>query len=84
MAHQHAEKAKFVVAKSEQEKRAAIIRAEGEAEAAKLISESIESSGRGIVDIRKIEAATEIATTLSNAHNVTYLPGGGNVLYQLK
>jgi prohibitin 1 len=84
VAHQRAEKAKFVVAKSEQEKQAAIIRAEGEAEAAKLISESIELAGRGIVEIRKIEAAEEIADTLARAPNVTYLPSGGNILYSVK
>ena len=83
VAHQQAERSKFVVAKTEQEKLAAIIRAEGEAEAAKLISQSIESAGRGLVEIRKIEAAREIAETLANAQNVTYLPGNGNILYQL-
>lgn len=37
-AQQEAERSKFVVAKAEQERRAAIIRAEGESEAAKLVS----------------------------------------------
>jgi len=83
VAHQHAERSKFIVAKTEQEKQAAIIRAQGEAEAAKLISDSIEKAGRGLVDIRKIEAAKEIAQTLATASNITYLPGNGNVLYQL-
>lgn len=84
VAHQKAERSKFVVARTEQEKQAAIIRAEGEAQAAKLLSQAIEKAGRGLVEIRKIEAAKEIAQTLANAPNVTYLPGqGGNVLYQL-
>lgn len=83
VAMQNAEKSKFVVAKTEQEKRAAIIKAEGEAEAAFLISQAISESGRGFIEIRKIEAAKEIAQTLANASNVTYLPGGGNVLLQL-
>lgn len=39
LASQEAERSKFVVMKAEQEKRAAIIRAQGEAEAARLISE---------------------------------------------
>ncbi|ETO04725.1 hypothetical protein RFI_32669 [Reticulomyxa filosa] len=84
VAHQHAERSKFIVAKTEQEKLAAIICAEGEAEAAKLISDSIETSGRGLVDIRKIEAAKEIAQTLANASNITYLPEGGSILYRLQ
>ena len=84
VAHQKAERSKFVVARTEQEKQAAIIRAEGEAQAAKLLSQAIEKAGRGLVEIRKIEAAKEIAQTLANAQNVTYLPGqGGNVLYSL-
>jgi len=84
VAHQQAERSKFIVAKTEQEKLAAIIRAEGEAEAAKLISTAIEKAGRGLVQIRKIEAAKEIAATLANAQNVTYLPGSGNLLYNVQ
>lgn len=83
VANQLAERSKFIVAKTEQEKLAAIIRAEGEAQAAKLLSEAIEKAGRGLVEIRKIEAAKEIAATLANAQNVTYLPDNGNMLYQL-
>eukprot|EP00483_Globobulimina_turgida_P000535 UN00535 len=83
VAAQKAERYKFIVAKTEQEKRAAIIQAEGESEAARLLSTSIEKAGRGFIEIRKIEAAKEIAETLAHASNVTYLPGGGNVLYQL-
>ena len=62
--------------KAEQEKTAAIVRAEGEAQAARLISESIEKYGRGLIDLRSIEAAKEIAGTLSSSANVSYLPGG--------
>jgi len=84
VAHQQAERSKFIVAKTEQEKQAAIIRAEGEAEAAKLISDAIEKVGRGLVEIRKIEAAREIADTLAHASNVTYIPSQGNMLYNIK
>jgi len=66
---------------AEQEKRAAIIRAEGEAEAAKTISHALEKAGEAFVAFRKIEASKAIATSLSNNPNVTYIPsGGGNVL----
>lgn len=37
-AQQEAERSKFIVMKAEQEKRAAVIRAEGESEAARLVS----------------------------------------------
>lgn len=80
VAHQHAERSKFIVMRTEQEKRAAVVRASGESEAAKMISEAIEESGPGLVDIRRIEAAAEIATTLTAGNNITYLPSG-NILY---
>lgn len=80
VAQQQAERSKFIVMRTEQEKRAAIIRAGGESEAAKLISDAIEEAGSGLVDIRRIEAAQEIALTLTSGNNVTYLPSG-NMLY---
>lgn len=80
VAQQLAERSKFIVMRTEQEKRAAIIRAGGESEAAKLISDAIEEAGSGLVDIRRIEAAQDIAQTLTAGNNITYLPSG-NMLY---
>ncbi|KAJ3131248.1 Prohibitin-1, subunit of the prohibitin complex (Phb1p-Phb2p) [Physocladia obscura] len=81
IAQQEAERARFIVEKAEQEKLAAIIRAEGDATAADLISKAITKAGQGLVDLRRIEASKEIAATLSGSKNVTYLPGGaGNNL----
>merc|ERR1711879_783888 len=80
VAQQLAERSKFIVMRTEQEKQAAVIRAQGESEAAKMISDAIEEAGSGLVDIRRIEAAQEIATTLTAGNNVTYLPSG-NMLY---
>jgi len=82
VAQQEAERSKYIVAKSEQEKKAAVIRASGEAEAAKLIGEAMES-GVGFIELRKIEAYRDIAEILSRSRNVTYLPNGGNVLLNL-
>ncbi|KAI8854457.1 hypothetical protein BC829DRAFT_424497 [Chytridium lagenaria] len=76
IAQQEAERARFVVEKAEQEKQAAIIRAEGDAVAADLISKSLQKAGQGLVELRRIEAAKDIASTLSSSRNVTYLPGG--------
>ncbi|KAJ8540154.1 hypothetical protein K7X08_026543 [Anisodus acutangulus] len=45
VAQQEAERSKFVVMKSDQERRAAIIRAEGESESAKLISDATAAAG---------------------------------------
>jgi len=83
VAEQDAERAKFVVLKASQEQKAAVIRAEGEADAAKLISAALDDSP-ALVEIRKIEAAKDIADTLGRSRNVTYLPSGGqNMLLNL-
>lgn len=69
---------------SEQERQAAVVRAEGEAEAATIISRALSKAGDGLVQFRRIEASKEIAGTLAQGRtNVTYLPGGGNVLLQV-
>ena len=67
--------------KAEQERQAAVIRAEGEAEAAGTISRALEKAGEAFVAFRKIEASKAIVQSLANNPNVTYIPsGGGNVL----
>jgi len=76
VAEQDAERAKFMVLKAEQEKQAAIIKAEGESTAAALVSKSLEGSP-ALVELRRIEAAKDIADTLARSRNVTYLPSGG-------
>lgn len=68
-------------AQAEQERKAAVIRAEGEAEAAKIISQALVKAGDSFVTFRKIEASKAIATSLANNPNVTYIPSGnGGVL----
>lgn len=83
VAEQDAERARFVVLKAEQERNAAIIRAEGESESAKLISDATKAAGAGLVELRRIEAAKDIAETMSKSQNVVYLPSGGNMLLGL-
>lgn len=83
VAQQEAERSKFVVMKADQERRAAIIRAEGESDAAKLISEATTKAGMGLIELRRIEASREIASTLAKSPNVAYLPGGNNMLLAL-
>jgi len=75
-ARQDSERARFLVLKAEQEKQAAIIRAEGESESARVISAALQKSP-ALVELRRIEAAKDIADTLSRSRNVTYLPSGG-------
>jgi regulator of protease activity HflC (stomatin/prohibitin superfamily) len=77
VAQQDAERSKFVVLKAEQERQAAIIRAEGESEAARLISSALRKAGTAVIDVRRIDAAKQIADVLSRSRNVVYVPGGG-------
>lgn len=72
VAAQDAERAKFVVEKAEQDKRSAIIRAQGEAKSAQLIGEAI-SSNPAFITLRKIEASREIANTISTSQNRVFL-----------
>jgi prohibitin 1 len=83
VAEQDAERAKFVVQLAEQERNAAIIRAEGESEAAKLISDATKQYGGGLIELRRIEAAKDISETMAKSRNVTYLPSSGNQLLQI-
>ena len=57
VAQQESERAKFVVAKAEQLKQAAIIRAEGESEAAELISAALAMNGTGLIEVRRIDVS---------------------------
>lgn len=84
VAQQEAERARFIVEKAEQEKLASIIRAEGDAQAAELVSTAFKKFGMGIVELRRFEASKEIAGQLSQSRNVVYLPANGsNMLLNL-
>ena len=83
VAQQEAERQKFVVMQADQERIATIIKAEGEAEAAGMISSALKEHGSGLIAVRRIDAAKEIADLLGKSPNVTYLPGGQNMLVNL-
>lgn len=80
---QEAERSKYIVQVAEQEKIAAVVRAEGESTAAQLISDAMAKSGDGLIQLRRIEAAKEIAGTLTRNRNVVYLPKGANMLLNM-
>ena len=63
--------------------KATVIRAEGESEAAVLITEALKNAGSAFIQVRRIDTAKEVAETLSRSRNVTYLPSGGNMLLGL-
>merc|ERR1719205_255555 len=75
VAEQEAERQKFVVQRVEQERQATVIRSEGEAQAADMISQALKEHGTGLIELRRIDASREIADTLSKSPNVMYLPG---------
>jgi len=80
VAQQEAERQRFVVLKADQERQASVIRAEGEAEAASLISAALKKAGNGLIEVRRIDTAKEVAEQLAATRNVTYLPEGNNML----
>nr|CAH7768221.1 unnamed protein product [Callosobruchus chinensis] len=80
VAQQDAEKARFLVEKAEQTKKATVISAEGDAQAAILLAKAFGDAGEGLVELRRIEAAEDIAYQLSRSRQVSYLPGGQNLL----
>uniref|UniRef100_A0A914DXD1 Prohibitin n=1 Tax=Acrobeloides nanus TaxID=290746 RepID=A0A914DXD1_9BILA len=84
VAQQEAERARFLVERAEHMKKAAITTAEGDAQAAKMLSKAFLESGQGLVELRKIEASEEIAERLSKSRNVVYLPDKMNALMNLQ
>ncbi|XP_056171516.1 prohibitin-1, mitochondrial [Syzygium oleosum] len=72
VAAQEAERAKFVVEKAEQDKKSAVIRAQGEAASAQLIGQAI-ANNPAFITLRRIEASREIAHTISNSSNKVFL-----------
>jgi len=79
VAQQEAERAKFVVEKAEQDKRSIVIRAQGEAISAKMISDATRENP-DFISLRRIDAAREIAKTLSKSGNRIFL-NSDNLLF---
>jgi len=72
VAQQDAERAKFIVQEAMQQKKSTIIRATGEARSIKLIGESIDQNP-AYIELRKLEAAREIAHTVARSANRAFL-----------
>lgn len=84
VAQQEAERAKYIVEKAEQERLASIIRAEGESEAARLITEATLKAGPGFLELRRLESAFSIVETLTKSKNVSFIPSSANVFLNMK
>lgn len=72
VAQQEAERARFIVEKAKQDKRATIVRAEGEAKSAEMIGAAMRDNP-AFIQLRRIEAAREIAQTIQRSQNRVYL-----------
>lgn len=72
VAQQDAERAKFVVLQAAQEKKSAIIRAEADAKSIELIGSAV-AENPAFIELRRIEAASEIAHTLAKSNNRVFL-----------
>ena len=71
-AQQEAERARYIVERAEQEAKSIVIRAQGEAEAAKMVGDSLKSAPSFLM-LKRLEAASDIATTLSKSRNRIFL-----------
>jgi prohibitin 2 len=71
------------VEKALQDKRSIIIKAQGEAKAAEMIGKAI-AHNPGFVQLRRIDAAKEIAHTISASANQVFLPSDTLLLNMLQ
>ena len=71
IAQQDAQRGYYIVESAKQEKQSIIVRAEGEAKSAELIGEAVKNSP-GFLELRKLEAAREIAAVVAGSKNTVY------------
>ncbi|KAJ7784481.1 band 7 family-domain-containing protein [Mycena metata] len=79
VAQQTALRAAFLVDQAIQEKLSIIVRAQGEAKSAELIGESMRTN-KGFLELRRLEAAREIANLLSTSGNKVMLDSASLLL----
>ncbi|KAJ3113953.1 hypothetical protein HDU96_002691 [Phlyctochytrium bullatum] len=79
IAQQEAQRASYIVERAKQEKQSIIVKAEGEAKSAELIGEAIKNKP-GFLELRKIEAAQQIAGTVASSSNKLYIDSDGLML----
>ncbi|KAG2761051.1 hypothetical protein JG687_00010358 [Phytophthora cactorum] len=72
VAQQDAERARFIVERAIQEKKSTVIRALGVSKSAELVGEAIKNNP-AFVQLRRLDAAKEIATVISRSANKVYL-----------
>jgi prohibitin 2 len=90
VAQQNAERARYQVERAKQDKKSVIVKAQGEADAAKMINEAM-NNNPGYLELRRIEKAREVAAVVSKSANKVYLDSsllmfnmGGEVVDEMK
>lgn len=83
VAQQDAERAKFQVKQAEQDKKSTIIKAQGEAKSAEMIGAAI-AKNPGYIELRQLDAALEISSTISKSANKVYLDSDSLLLNVLQ
>ena len=83
VAQQEAEKYKYIVMKAEEEKKAKIIESEGNSIAAQMISNAVAKYGSSVLELKKLESALYISKKLTETNNISFIPGGNNILLNL-
>jgi len=73
VAQQEAERARFIVEKAQQDKLSIIIKAQGEATSAEMIGMAA-ANNPGFVQLRRLDAAREVAQLLATSANTVYPP----------
>ena len=82
VAQQEAQRAAFLVERAIQERQQKIVAAEGEAEAAVLLGEAMQTNP-GYLKLRRIRAAQKVSRVIANGQNKAYL-SANNLLLNVK
>jgi len=83
VSQQMAERAKFIVMKSEEERKITVIRAEAESESARLFNEAIKEYGNAFMELKKLESAEAIIGNLVSNDKIMFIPNSTNMLYKI-
>lgn len=83
IAHQLAERERYVVEKNEQLFKANLIEIEGRSEAARLLSEAYRKYGDAYLKLKKLEACRKIGENMAMNPQVTFVPKSNNFLFNL-
>jgi len=77
IAQQEAQRAVFIVDRAREEQKQVVVKAEGEAESAKLIGEAMQKAGPTFLQLRRIEAARDISQSIAKSQNKVLLNSDG-------